>query len=46
MTDWPPEGYSDPRQWEKDPRGIAIIGIILGVVFTYSDGQKFFGSRA
>lgn len=35
MTDWPPDGYSEPEPWEKDVHGISIIGIVLGVGFAY-----------
>lgn len=35
MTDWPPDGYSDPEPWQKDVYGISIIGIVLGVGFAY-----------
>lgn len=33
--EWPPEGYAEPRTWEKDERVIGIIGAIVGLVFAY-----------
>lgn len=36
MTDeWPPEGYADPKEWERDERVIGVIGVVIGVVFAY-----------
>lgn len=35
MTDWPPDGYSDPEPWEADVYGTSIIGIVLAVGFGY-----------
>lgn len=35
MPDWPPDGYSEPIQWEKDERGAAIVGVVLAIAVGY-----------
>lgn len=36
MSDeWPPEGYADPKEWERDDRVIGVVGVVLGVMFAY-----------
>lgn len=33
MTDWPPEGYGEPREWQKNETVIAVIAGVTGIVF-------------
>lgn len=33
MTDWPPEGYGESQEWQKNERVIAIIAGVTGIAF-------------
>lgn len=33
MEEWPPDGYGNPREWEKSEKAVALIAGLLTVVF-------------